>query len=142
LRILGVDPGEKRIGLAVSDPLGITARGLETVHFEDLELALKRIASICSEYEISRIVVGNPINMNGSCGPAAEKAEKLAILLKEKTGLPVYLHDERLTSGRAEKLLIEGGLRREKRRRVKDKLAAALILESFMASEKNNENGV
>ncbi len=142
MRILGVDPGEKRIGLAVSDPLGITARGLETVHFEDLELALKRIASICSEYEISRIVVGNPINMNGSCGPAAEKAEKLAILLKEKTGLPVYLHDERLTSGRAEKLLIEGGLRREKRRRVKDKLAAALILESFMASEKNNENGV
>ncbi len=142
MRILGIDPGEKRIGLAVSDPLGITASGLETIHYAELGIALERITAVCEEYEISKIVVGNPINMNGSRGPASEKAEAFAALLREKTGLPVYLHDERLTSGRAEKLLIEGGLRREKRRRIKDKIAAALILESYMVSDTNNENGV
>lgn len=140
MRILGVDPGEKRIGLAVSDPLGLTASGLKIISGQNHQAAAKEIAALCHELGVEKIVVGNPLNMDGTKGPASVQAEAFASRLKKITGLPVYLFDERLTSSRAEKMLIGGGLTRKKRRLVKDKIAAALILESFMATHQNSLN--
>ena len=142
MRILGVDPGEKRIGLALSDPLGLTAGGLKVIHYSDFKQALAEIAALCRELEVGQIVVGYPLNMNGSLGPAAAEAKTLARRLKEVTGLAVYLFDERLTSARAAKTLIAGGLTRKKRRLVQDKLAAVFILEAFMKADKNKINEV
>lgn len=133
MRFLGIDPGEKRIGLAVSDPLGITAQGLEVINYNNLDEAIERIEHICREYEISTIVVGNPLNMSGLKGVASEKAEEFAALLRQKISAEVVMIDERLTSSSAEKLLIAGGASRKKRRQVKDKIAAVLILETYLA---------
>ncbi len=133
MRFLGIDPGEKRIGLAVSDPLGITAQGLEVINYNNLDEAIERIEHICREYEISTIVVGNPLNMSGLKGVASEKAEGFAALLRQKISAEVVMIDERLTSSSAEKLLIAGGASRKKRRQVKDKIAAVLILETYLA---------
>ncbi len=135
MRILGLDPGEKRIGVAVTDPLGITAQGIDVITFHDLDTALEKVKDICREYEIEKIVVGNPLNMNGSVGPASENAAMFAKKLKEKLELPVDMIDERLTSLSAERTLISGGVRRKERREVKDKLAAVMILENYLASQ-------
>ncbi|MGM0652301.1 MAG: Holliday junction resolvase RuvX [Bacillota bacterium] len=140
MRILGLDPGEKRIGVAISDPLGITAQGLEVISFTDIDQALNRIDHICLDYSVQKIVVGNPLKMSGSKGSASEQAEKFADSLSSKTGLPVEMLDERLTSGSAEKTLIAGGASRKKRRRVKDKLAAVLILEQYLALKDSRKN--
>ena len=129
-----MDPGEKRIGVAVTDSLGITAQGIDVIACRDLETALEEIGTICRNYNVNKIVVGNPLNMNGTRGPASEKAVLFAEKLKEKLNLPVELFDERLTSISAERTLISGGVRRKNRRRVKDKLAAVLILENYLAS--------
>lgn len=133
MRLLGIDPGEKRIGVAVSDPLGITAQGLEVINYKNIDEAIERIEQICREYEILTIVVGNPLNMSGSKGTASEKAEEFAALLRQKVSVEVEMIDERLTSSSAEKLLISGGASRKKRRQVKDKIAAVLILETYLA---------
>jgi putative Holliday junction resolvase len=133
VRLLGIDPGEKRIGIAVSDPLGITAQGLEVISYKNLDEAVERIRQLCCEYEISTIVVGNPLNMSGSKGAASEKAEEFAALLRQNVSAEVEMIDERLTSSSAEKLLISGGASRKKRRQVKDKIAAVLILETYLA---------
>ncbi len=133
MRLLGIDPGEKRIGVAVSDPLGITAQGLEVISYKNLDEAVERIRQLCGEYEVSTIVVGNPLNMSGSKGAASEKAEEFAALLRQKVLAEVEMIDERLTSSSAEKLLISGGASRKKRRQVKDKIAAVLILETYLA---------
>jgi len=140
LRILGLDPGEKRIGVAISDPLGITAQGLEVISYTEPEQALDRISDLCFYYSVEKIIVGNPLNMNGSRGSASELAEKFAESLNSKTGLPVEMLDERLTSGSAEKTLIAGGVSRKKRRKVKDKLAAVLILEQYLALSESRKN--
>ncbi len=134
MRILGLDPGEKRIGVAVTDPLGITAQGIDVIVFEDLDIALKEIKKICENYKVEKIIVGNPLNMNGTRGPGSINAGQLAELIEEKIGVPVELIDERLTSISAEKILISGGVRRKNRRKVKDKLAAVMILENYLAS--------
>lgn len=133
MRILGLDPGEKRIGVAVTDPLGITAQGIEIISFTSLEDALDKIEALCLSYGVEKIVVGNPLRMSGEKGAAAEKAEKFAAELSNRVDLPVIMIDERLTSGSAEKALLEGGVRRRKRREVKDKLAAVLILRQYLA---------
>ncbi len=140
MRILGLDPGEKRIGVAISDPLGITAQGLEVISYTEPEQALKRLSEICLDYSVGKIVVGNPLNMSGSRGSASELAEIFAESLSGKTGLPVEMLDERLTSGSAEKTLIAGGASRKKRRKVKDKLAAVLILEQYLALKDSRKN--
>lgn len=140
MRILGLDPGEKRIGVAISDPLGITAQGLEVISYSDTDQALNRIYEICLGYSVEKIVVGNPLNMSGSKGSASEQAEIFADSLSSKTGLPVEMLDERLTSGSAEKTLIAGGASRKKRRKVKDKLAAVLILEQYLALTESSRN--
>jgi putative holliday junction resolvase len=133
LRLLSLDPGEKRIGVAISDPLAITAQGLETINFKDQEQALQRIVEICREYGVEKLIVGNPLKMDGTEGVAAELAADFAGKLRDMTGLPVTMVDERLTSGSVEKILIAGGTRRKKRRAVRDKLAAILILETYLA---------
>jgi putative holliday junction resolvase len=133
VRILGLDPGEKRIGVAITDPLCITAQGLAVITYEQPEEALEQIAAICCEYAVEKIVVGNPLNMNGTIGPASEHAVYFADSLKALLGLQVVMIDERLTSVSAERTLISGGASRKKRRKVQDKLAAALILEQYLA---------
>jgi len=135
VRILGLDPGEKRIGVAVTDPLGITAQGIDVINYQDIETALEKIKAICRDYEVEKIVVGNPINMNGTRGPASENAGQFARILRERLKLPVEMIDERLTSISAERTLISGGVSRKNRREVKDKLAAVIILENYLAAQ-------
>ncbi len=137
MRLLGLDPGEKKIGVAISDPLGITAQSLETIFFDDQEQALRRIAEICTEFGVERLIVGNPLKMNGTAGTASGLAAEFAGKVQNRTGLPVTMVDERLTSGSVEKTLIAGGASRKKRRAVRDKLAAVLILETYLSRLKS-----
>ncbi|OPY57442.1 MAG: putative Holliday junction resolvase [Pelotomaculum sp. PtaU1.Bin035] len=133
MRIMGLDLGEKRIGVAVSDPMGWTAQGLEVIISKGSSMAdIKRIKEVAREYEVGRVVVGLPKNMDGSPGLQAEKIKTFAGRLSEALGLPVELWDERLTTVAAEKLLIEADLSRARRRKVIDKMAAALILQGYL----------
>lgn len=134
MRVLGLDIGHKRIGVAVSDPLGITAQGLMVISYEEEAEALQKLASLCREYEVERIVAGLPLHMDGSRGDAVDLVEAFTDKLKSMTALPVTLTDERLSSRAAERTLIAGGVRRRKRKGVKDMLAAVIILESYLAS--------
>ena len=134
MRILGLDIGHKRIGVAVSDPLGITAQGITVLTYEDSNRVLDKLSEICREYEVEKIAAGLPLNMDGSRGEAVQFVENFTARLKEKIGLPVALIDERLSSKAAERTLIAGGVRRRGRKAVKDKLAAVLILESYLAA--------
>lgn len=138
VRILGIDPGEKRIGVAITDPLGITAQGLEVITFTNQDEALEKIEKICLDYDVDKIVVGNPLNMNGTRGPAAEKALLFAEQLRHLLDLPVVMVDERLSTVSAEKTLISGGVSRNKRRAIKDRLASALILEAYISRHDND----
>ncbi|MDO4568153.1 MAG: Holliday junction resolvase RuvX [Clostridia bacterium] len=133
-RYLGVDLGDRRIGLAVSDPLCITAQGLETyVRAEDSPAAdADYIAALCAKYAPCRIVMGMPRNMDGSYGPAAHKAYDFAQLLEARTGEAVDFYDERLSTVMAERVLYEQKLDWKKRRKVVDKLAAVVILQGYM----------
>lgn len=139
MRILGLDFGQKRIGVAVSDPLGYTAQGLSVILYDQPEEALEKLEQLCREFAVERIVVGLPLNMDGSSGPAAREAAAFASRLESLVDVPVELVDERLTSRTAEKVLIEGKVRRKARKQVKDKLAAVLILESFLAGPRKQD---
>ena len=134
MRILGLDLGQKRIGVAVSDPLGITAQGLTVIKYEKQAAALERLAAICREYDVTRIVAGLPLHLSGERGAAVKAVEALAAAVEKRTGLPVELVDERLTSKAAERTLIAGNVRRKARKEVRDMLAAVLILESYLGS--------
>lgn len=134
MRILGLDLGQKRIGVAVSDPLGITAQGLTVIKYEKQAAALERLAAICREYDVTRIVAGLPLHLSGERGTAVKAVEALAAAVEKRTGLPVELVDERLTSKAAERTLIAGNVRRKARKEVRDMLAAVLILESYLGS--------
>jgi len=131
-RILAVDWGERRIGLAVSDPQGIIATGLETVEATSERKALARVAEIARERGATRIVVGLPLLMSGERGEAAESATRFAELLAERTGLPVDTYDERLTSALSERRLREVGHRGGKKRARMDQGAAMALLESYL----------
>jgi putative Holliday junction resolvase len=133
-RILGIDPGEKRIGLAVSDPLGITAQGLETIQVSSSGETLRRISETAWRLEVVRIVVGLPLRMDGSEGEGTRRARRLGGQLESALGLPVIFRDERLTSRLAEQALLEGNLSRERRREESDRLAAQLILQNYLDS--------
>lgn len=132
MRILALDLGTKRIGVAVSDALGMTASGLAVIESRGREKDLRAVKQIIEEYEVDEIVVGHPVNMNGSLGPIAEKAEGYAAMLREETAIPVHLWDERLTTTAAQRVLIEADMSRKKRRGVVDKVAAILILEGYL----------
>ena len=132
LRILGIDLGEKRIGISVSDELGITAQGLPTINSISEIEDLKNIKEIIDKYGVEKIILGLPKNMNGSLGKQAKKAISFAEKLKSFFQLPVELEDERLSTSKAEKFLIETDRSRKKRKKVIDKMAAMIILQTFL----------
>ena len=131
-RYLGVDLGTRRIGVAVSDELGLTAQGLPTLEPSSEEDALVAIRGLIDRYDVTDVVVGLPKNMNGTLGPAADKALAFARRLEEGGDAKVTMWDERLSSAAAERLLIEADVRRSKRRRAIDQMAAVLILQGFL----------
>lgn len=137
MRIMGLDYGSKTVGVAVCDPLGITAQGIETVTRKDedkLRKTLARIEALIAEYQIETIVLGYPKNMDDSIGERALKTEEFRDMLTRRTGLPVVLWDERLTTIEANEILMDCGIRREDRKKVIDKIAATLILQSYLNS--------
>ncbi|MEK3981112.1 Holliday junction resolvase RuvX [Psychrobacillus sp. FSL K6-2836] len=134
MRIMGLDVGSRTVGVAISDALGWTAQGIETIkiHEENLEFGLERIDELVKEHNVTEFVVGFPKNMNNSIGPRAEASEQYAKLLTEKYQLPVTLWDERLTTMAAERMLIDADVSRKKRKLVIDKMAAVMILQGFL----------
>jgi len=138
MRILGLDVGSKTVGVALSDELGWTAQGLETIKINEDEkmFGFKQIGQIIEKYEVSKIVVGLPKNMNGTVGPRGEASKFYASELERRFSLPVFLWDERLTTVAAERVLLEADVSRKKRKQVIDKMAAAMILQGFLDSQK------
>lgn len=135
MRILGLDFGSRTCGVAISDPLGITAQGLETIVRKEenkLRRTLARIDELVKEYGVETIVLGLPLNMNDTIGPRAEKTLLFQEQVERRTGVPVVLWDERLTTVEAENVLIEAGVRREHRKQYVDKVAAVLILQGYL----------
>ena len=145
MRIMGLDYGSRTVGVAVCDPLGITAQTVETITRRDenkLRQTLARIETLAAEYGVERIVLGYPKNMNNTLGDRAKKSEELKAALERRTGLPVVLWDERLTTVAAERVLMESGVRREHRKKSVDQIAAAMILQGYldrMAMETKDE---
>jgi len=131
-RILAIDYGSRRMGLAVSDPLGITAQGLETMQRRNRRADLAYLERVIREHEVKEIVVGYPLKMSGEKGPQSERVAEFAAELRQRFGLQVHLWDERLTSAEANRLLREAELSIEKRARAVDRMAAVLILQSFL----------
>jgi len=137
MRIMGLDVGSKTVGVAVSDALGWTAQGIETVKIDEAngEFGVERIAELVKEYAITEFVVGYPKNMNNTVGPRGEASENYKKLLEETFSLPVKLWDERLTTMAAERMLIDADVSRKKRKQVIDKMAAVMILQGYLDSK-------
>ena len=143
IRIMGLDFGSKTVGVAVSDPLGITAQGIEIVRRTSenkLRKTLARIEELVTEYEVTEIVLGFPKNMNNTIGERAEKSLAFKEMLERRTGLPVVMWDERLTTVAANRTLIEGGVRRENRKDYVDMLAAVYIWQGYLDSRERTSN--
>lgn len=139
MRILGLDVGEQRIGVALSDPLGWTAQGLCTLErSQEEEKDVNRLNQIIKEYEVEKVVVGLPKNMNGSLGPQAQKVQDFAQKLEAVCGVAVIFWDERLSTVLAERTLLDADVSRKKRKRVIDKMAAVVILQSYLDSQSMN----
>ncbi len=130
--ILGIDFGTRRMGLAVSDALGITAQGLETLDRNEVEDEIAFIAEVVRERNVGEIVVGRPLRLDGSVGDVAGECEEFAKRLEEQLGLPVRLWDERLSTAQAERAMLDANLSRGKRKKARDRAAAQLILQSYM----------
>ena len=140
MRIMGLDYGSKTVGVAVSDALLLTAQAVETISRPQetkLRRTLARIEEMCREYEIEKIILGFPKNMNNTIGDRAEKSLEFAEMLKRRTGLPVVMWDERLTTVAAERTLMESGVRREHRKEHIDQIAAVFILQGYLDAESN-----
>jgi putative Holliday junction resolvase len=140
MRIMGLDYGSKTVGVAISDPLGITAQGIETITRKDenkLRKSCARIEALIEEYQVEKIVIGLPKHMNNDIGIRAEKSMEFAEMLKRRTGLEVQMWDERLTTMEAERTLIESNIRREDRKKYIDKIAAVFILQGYLDSVKS-----
>ena len=140
MRIMGLDYGSKTVGVAVSDALLLTAQAVETISRPQetkLRRTLARIEELCREYEIEKIILGFPKNMNNTIGDRAEKSLEFAEMLKRRTGLPVVMWDERLTTVAAERTLMERGVRREHRKEHIDQIAAVFILQGYLDAESN-----
>ena len=132
MRTMGLDVGTHTIGVAISDELGITAQGLKTLRRRSMEDDFKELTTIIGQYEIARIVVGLPKNMDGTLGKQAEFVLKWIEVLTNKIQVPVVTWDERLSTVGASKVLLEADLSRKKRKKVIDKLAAVLILQGYL----------
>ena len=137
MRIMGLDLGSKTVGVAISDPMLITAQGIEIIRRKDenkLRQTLARIEALIVEYEVEEIVLGLPKNMNGTLGERAELSLAFQEKLERRTGLPVVMWDERLTTVAADRAMMEAGIRREDRRDHVDKIAACFILQGYLDS--------
>lgn len=135
MRILGLDFGSKTVGVAVSDQLGVTAQGLEIIRRKSpgkLRQTLARIQELAEEYQAEEIVLGYPKHMNNSEGERCERTQEFKEMLEKRSGLPVTLWDERLTTVEADRTMMEAGIRRENRKEYVDKLAAVFILQSYL----------
>lgn len=135
MRTMGLDVGSKTVGVAVSDPLGWTAQGVEIIKIDEENgvFGIERVAELVKEYQVSQFVVGLPKNMNNTIGPRAEASMAYGDLLKEEFGLPIVYQDERLTTVQAERMLVEqANTSRAKRKKVIDKLAAVMILQNYL----------
>lgn len=137
MRVLGIDYGEKRIGVAISDPLGITAQGLPTIVYSNVQEALQKIMAIVSEKEVGVIVVGLPKHMNNLLGESARAVLSFGERLEKYVGIPVKTIDERLSTVRAHRAMLEGNLSRKQRRGRVDMIAAQLILQNYLDSYSN-----
>lgn len=138
MRIIGLDYGSKTVGVAISDPLGLTAQGIETIHRKEenkLRKTCARIEELIREYGAELIVLGFPKHMNNDVGDRAEKSLEFGEMLRKRTGLEVVMWDERLTTVEAERTLIENKVRREDRKKYIDKIAAVFILQGYLDSE-------
>ena len=149
MRIMGLDYGSKTVGVAVSDALGLTAQGIEIVRRKSenkLRQTLARIEEIAKEYGVEKIVLGFPKHMNNDIGERAEKSLEFKEMLERRTGLPVVMWDERLTTVEADRTMMETGIRRENRKEYVDMIAAVFILQgyldyqSFSAQQKESED--
>lgn len=136
-KIMGLDVGDKTIGIAMSDLLGLTAQGLSTIRRKSKKEDYCLLKEIIDEHRVEKVVVGLPKNMNGTIGPQAEKTIKFAEKLKNKFDVELIYQDERLTSKSAERMLIDGDVRREKRKDLIDKVAATFILQAYLDTEYN-----
>ena len=135
MRILGLDVGEKTIGVAVSDALHFTAQGIETISWDEkagFDQVFSKLESIIKEHEINKAVVGLPKHMNGTIGDRGEASKRFATFLEDELGIETILWDERLTSMAAERVLLEADMSRKKRKKVIDKMAAGLILQGYL----------
>ncbi|MEK4627898.1 MAG: Holliday junction resolvase RuvX [Solibacillus sp.] len=137
MKIMGLDVGSKTVGVAISDALGWTAQGIETVKIDEAagEFGIARINELVKEHNVTEFVVGYPKNMNNTVGPRGEASENYKKLLEETFGFPVKLWDERLTTMAAERMLIEADVSRKKRKLVIDKMAAVMILQGYLDSK-------
>lgn len=134
---MGLDYGSKTVGVAISDPLCITAQGIETIERKEenkLRKTLARIEALVQEYDVERIILGFPKNMNNTVGERGEKSLEFKEMLERRIGLPVIMWDERLTTVEAERTLIESNVRRENRKKYIDKIAAVFILQGYLDS--------
>jgi putative Holliday junction resolvase len=132
-RYLGLDVGNRRVGVAVSDELGLTAQPVLTLERRSSKRDdLRSLARLCRRFDVAGIVVGNPVHLSGETSPQAARTQAFAAALGELTGLPIHLWDERLTSHEAHQILYEGGHARKEHRKVVDQVAATLILQSFL----------
>ena len=134
MRVLGIDHGTKRIGIALSDPSGTIALPLEYVLAEPFANFLSRLKELIREKQVEMILVGMPRNMDGSYGPAAAKVQEFVAVLKETIAIPIKTWDERLTSAQANRFLLQADVRRKDRKEKVDKAAAAILLQSFLDS--------
>ena len=140
MRVMGLDYGSKTIGVAISDPLGLTAQGIEIIRREEenkLRKSLRRIEELIKEYQVEEIVLGFPKNMNNTIGERAEKSLQLKETLERRCKLPVIMWDERLTTVEANRTLMESKVRRENRRKYVDMIAAVFILQGYLDSKAN-----
>jgi len=142
MRTMGLDMGTRTIGVAISDELGITAQGLKTLKRKSMEEDLKGIATMIHQFEIDKIVVGLPKNMDGTLGKQAEMVFQWVKDLKDKIHIPVVTWDERLSTVGASKVLLEADLSRKKRKKVIDKLAAVLILQGYLDQSRRTNHGI
>lgn len=136
MRSIGLDVGDKTIGVAVSDLLGFTAQGITTIRRKKLEMDLEELKKLINEYEVSTIVIGLPKNMNGTLGPRAEIVHEFAAQLQKNVTAEIVFWDERLSTVAASKVLIEADVSRKKRKQVIDKMAAVIILQGYLDSRK------
>ncbi|HZG71693.1 MAG TPA: Holliday junction resolvase RuvX [Chondromyces sp.] len=138
MRVMGLDVGSKTVGVAISDELGWTAQGIETIKIDEEkgEFGLSRLQELVQQYGVEKFVVGFPKNMNNTVGPRGEAAQAFAQKLETLTELPVILWDERLSTMAAERVLLEADVSRKKRKKVIDKMAAVMILQGFLDSQK------